>query len=88
MCVSVFACLYVCVMVSDLGVTDSCELPCRCWELNPGPLEEWSVLLTTEPFLQPPKLKNFNVIVSMSAPLPSSLKDVNLRVCPNLAPFL
>lgn len=22
--------------------------PCGCWELNPGPLEEWSVLLTTE----------------------------------------
>ena len=22
------------------GVTDSCELPCGCWELNPGPLEE------------------------------------------------
>lgn len=22
------------------GVTDSCELLCGCWELNPGPLEE------------------------------------------------
>ena len=29
------------------------ELPCRCWGLNLGPLEEQSVLLTTEPFLQP-----------------------------------
>ncbi|ERE79937.1 E3 ubiquitin-protein ligase [Cricetulus griseus] len=22
------------------GVTDSCEPPCQCWELNPGPLQE------------------------------------------------
>ena len=45
-------CLHVClccVRVSDLGVTDSCELPCGCWALNPGPLKEQSVLLTTEP---------------------------------------
>ena len=26
--------------------------PCGCWELNSGPLEEQSVLLTTEPSLQ------------------------------------
>ena len=26
-----FAC-----MCEGTGVTDSCELPCRCWELNPG----------------------------------------------------
>lgn len=26
------------------GVTDSYELPCGCWELNPGPLEERPVL--------------------------------------------
>ena len=32
------------------GVTDSCELLCGCWELNPGPPEEQSVLLTTKPF--------------------------------------
>ena len=32
------------------GVTDGCELPCGCWELNPGPLEK---LLTAEPSLQP-----------------------------------
>ena len=26
------------------GVTDKCELPCGCWEMNLGPLEEqwWS----------------------------------------------
>ena len=35
------------------GVTDSCELPCGCWELNSGPLEEQPVLLTAEPSPQP-----------------------------------
>ena len=34
-------------------ITDGCEPPCRCWELNSGPLEEQSVLLTSEPSLQP-----------------------------------
>ena len=36
---------------SDL-ITDGCEPPCGCWELNSGPLEEQSVLLTAEPSLQ------------------------------------
>jgi hypothetical protein len=35
------------------GVTDSCELSCGCWELNPDSLEEQLVLLTTESSLQP-----------------------------------
>ena len=35
------------------GVTDHYEQPCGCWELNPGPLEEQCVPLTTEPSLQP-----------------------------------
>lgn len=35
------------------GVTDSCELPCGYWELNPSPLEEQPVPLTTEPSFQP-----------------------------------
>ena len=34
-------------------ITDGCEPPCGCWELNLGPLEEQSVFLTTEPSLQP-----------------------------------
>jgi len=34
-------------------ITDSCEPPYVCWELNSGPLEEQLVLLTTEPSLQP-----------------------------------
>ena len=32
---------------------DSYELPCGCWEVNPGPLEEQPVFLTTEQSLQP-----------------------------------
>jgi hypothetical protein len=30
-----FVCLRVCVKLSDLRATDSCELPCGCWDLNP-----------------------------------------------------
>jgi hypothetical protein len=37
-------------------ITDGCEPPCDCWELNSGPLEELSVLLTAEPSLQPETL--------------------------------
>ena len=42
-CALVF-CLRVClfkdVESSGTGVIDSCEPPCGCWELKPGPLEE------------------------------------------------
>ena len=34
-------------------IIDGCEPPCGCWDLNSGPLEEQSVLLTTESSLQP-----------------------------------
>ena len=30
------------------GVTGGCELPCGCWELNSGPLEEEHVLLNNQ----------------------------------------
>ena len=33
-------------------ITDGCEAPCGCWELNSGPVEEQSVFLTSEPSLQ------------------------------------
>jgi hypothetical protein len=38
---------------------DDCEPPCGCWELNSGSLEEQSVLLTSEPSLQPQILGSF-----------------------------
>jgi hypothetical protein len=48
--------------VSDL--IDGCEPPCGFWDLNSGPLEEQSVLLTDEPSLQPQALLSttFHVI--------------------------
>ena len=33
--------------------TDGCESPCDFWELNSGPVKEQSVLLISEPSLQP-----------------------------------
>ena len=39
-------------MTASDPMTDGCELPCGCWDLNSGPLEEQSVLLTAEPSLQ------------------------------------
>ena len=30
-------------------ITDGCEPPCDCWELNSGPLEEQAMLLTISP---------------------------------------
>jgi hypothetical protein len=40
-------------MASDL-ITDGCKPPCGCWDLNSGPSEEQSVILTAEPPHQPP----------------------------------
>ena len=37
-------------------ITDSCEPPCGCQELNSGPQEEQPVLLTSEPSLQPQEI--------------------------------
>lgn len=58
--------MYVCIIcvpgthksqkkVSDLLEleTADCKLPVRCWESNPGPVEEEPVLFTAGPSLQP-----------------------------------
>jgi hypothetical protein len=34
------------------SIANGCEPPCGCWELNSGPREEQSELLTAEPSLQ------------------------------------
>ena len=53
--------MYGCVKVSSgTGVTDHCELPCRYWKLNLGPLKEQPVFLTTESSLQP-WVAHFNI---------------------------
>jgi hypothetical protein len=55
-------CMYVCKYTvavfthsrreRQISFTDGCEPPCGCWDLNSGPSEEQSVLLTAEPSLQ------------------------------------
>jgi hypothetical protein len=40
-----------------IPITDGCEPPWSCWELNSGTLEEQTAFLTTEPSLQPPLLE-------------------------------
>ena len=37
-------------------VTDSCKLPCGCWDSNAGALKEQPKLLTSEPSFQPQDL--------------------------------
>ena len=62
------SCLHVClcedVGYSRTGVTDSCEPPCGCWNLNPGPLEEQPMLLL-ELSLQPRNVLNKNCSMKM-----------------------
>jgi hypothetical protein len=54
LCVSVHcSCLQTHQKRASGPVTGGCEPPCGCRELNSGPLEEQSVLLTSEPYLQP-----------------------------------
>jgi hypothetical protein len=51
MCIDVFP-SSMSVRSPEIGVIGSCKLLRGCWELNPCPVEEQSVLLTTEPSLQ------------------------------------
>jgi hypothetical protein len=46
-------CVCGCLRSPGTGVTDNCELLCRCWELNPDPQEEQPVLLIIESSLLP-----------------------------------
>lgn len=53
LCALVF-CLHMCLCEEGVrspgtGIVDSYELPWRCWELMPSPLEEQQVLLAAEP---------------------------------------
>jgi hypothetical protein len=36
---------------------DGCKPPCGCWDLNSGPSEKQSVLLTAKPSLQPQEVE-------------------------------
>ena len=53
------------------GATDSCELPYGLWELNPGPLEKQSVLLTAE-HLPSPLKDSYYCVRSSSVDVPAS----------------
>ena len=48
------ACTPTCQKRASDPSIDGCEPSCGCWELNSGPLEEQTVLSTSEPSLQPP----------------------------------
>lgn len=66
-CMSVF---FVCEVSSEdsfrhagTGVSDCCESPCRCWELNLGTMGDQPILLTTDPSLQPTLIKQHISII-------------------------
>lgn len=57
----------------DLQVTLKVPDWCGCWQLNPGPLQEENVLLTSEPSLQTqlpliPMFKDINQQIPQHAP--------------------
>jgi hypothetical protein len=70
-------CLHVCLREGvgspGTGVTDSCELPSGCWELNLGPLGEQPVLLVTEPSFQPSMVHCYLNILTMSLSVKGAL---------------
>jgi hypothetical protein len=53
-------------------ITDGCEPPCGCWDLNSGPQEEQSVLLTAEPFLQLPNSQFLRRMMTQHTAIPPS----------------
>ncbi|EGV91681.1 hypothetical protein I79_016791 [Cricetulus griseus] len=63
-------------------ITDSCEPPFDCWELNSGPLEEQSVLLTSEPSLQPLHVQFLTVPVRLqSKSFGKKMRESRLHTC-------
>ena len=55
------------------GVTDGCELPCGCWEWNPGPLQEQQLYLIPKPSLQVPR-QLFWIKISFGVRLSSQIQ--------------
>jgi hypothetical protein len=51
-----YSCLQTLQKTASDFVTDGCEPPCGCWDLNSGPVEEQSALLNAEPSHQSPCL--------------------------------
>lgn len=48
---------------SKTGVAESCEQPCGCWELNPGPLQEQAAFSRVELLLSSPRIHIFALIL-------------------------
>ena len=78
-CLSV--CLSVSVRVSDspgIEVTDSCGLPCGCWELNPSPLVLWKINKCTSPLSHLTSWTfNFRILMPPSHTLRHGIMDVH-----------
>ncbi|EDM00356.1 rCG35761, isoform CRA_a [Rattus norvegicus] len=60
-------------------LTDGCEPPCGCWELNSGPLEEQSVLLTAEPSLRSSSRSVTTPLYGHVRPLSTGINDLLRR---------
>ena len=60
----------------------SCELPCGCWELDPGRLEEQTVLLPAETSPSHP-----NVIIYLKNKLTSVQQDCTFSLSISSSPF-
>jgi hypothetical protein len=63
---------------ASVPITDGCELPCGCWELNSRPLEKQSELLTTKPGSGSPNSPGYNKS-NNSQVLPTMLSGFSWR---------
>jgi hypothetical protein len=61
-----------CQKRASAHITDGCEPPCGCWELNSGPLEEQTVFLTPA---QNTAFLMYNQFIEMRLPLRSQQID-------------
>lgn len=62
-------CMYVYQDPLELGLRDGCKLPCACWELNWGPLQEQPLLLTKNQSLKLFSMKAFFPLCSPVCPV-------------------
>lgn len=55
------------IIFPGIGVTGSSDPPYVCWEMDPGPLKELPVLLTTDPSLLGPHYKHICTCTHINA---------------------
>lgn len=55
----------------ELEKTDLCELPSRCWESNPGPLQKQQLIFITESTLQSPYLTHLAFYSELDEQMPA-----------------